>query len=322
MQLTNTNGELTKNYNYDAFGNEHGLDEDDTNPFRYCGEYYDTETGLYYLRARYYDPLVGRFTQEDTHWNTANMIYGDNPQKINEREDALDLKHYSYAPQISAVIQSGNLYVYSTNNPILYADPSGEIILSTLALLMIGGALIGGAIGGTIRYNAATQAGLTGWDKAHYTINGALFGGIVGALGGYALTPLVISGPGLAGTSFLSAGEIANASHAGSIALKELTRQNFRANMQIYTGFSGVGYEAHHVFPVKFIENFKAIGINIHNPLFGAWVNPTAHHSWSYAYNEAWFNFFFNSTSAPTFEGAIQLAIELAKQYGYSLLFG
>ena len=86
-----------------------------------------TETGTYYLRARYYDPRIGRFTQQDAHWNTSNMIYGDNPQKINEREDKLGLKTYSYAPQISAVVQSGNLYVYAVSNPVMYADEDGEI---------------------------------------------------------------------------------------------------------------------------------------------------------------------------------------------------
>ena len=35
------------------------------NPFRYSGEYFDEETGFYYLRARYYDPSVGRFLTED-----------------------------------------------------------------------------------------------------------------------------------------------------------------------------------------------------------------------------------------------------------------
>ena len=85
----------------------------------------DAETGTYYLRARYYDPTTGRFTQEDTHWDTANMIYGDNPQKINEREDKLGLKTYSYAPQITAVMQSGNLYVYCGNSPLYYTDPTG-----------------------------------------------------------------------------------------------------------------------------------------------------------------------------------------------------
>ena len=99
----------------------------DTNHFRYCGEYLDAETGRYYLRARYYDPLIGRFTQRDTHWNTANMIYGDNPQKINEREDKLGLKTYSYVPQITAIMQSGNLYVYGINNPIQYYDKNGKL---------------------------------------------------------------------------------------------------------------------------------------------------------------------------------------------------
>ena len=55
------------------------------------------------------------------------MIYGDNPQKINEREDKLGLKTYSYAPQISAVVQIGNLYVYAVGNPVMYADEDGEM---------------------------------------------------------------------------------------------------------------------------------------------------------------------------------------------------
>ena len=35
------------------------------NPFRYCGYYYDTETDLYYLNSRYYDPSIGRFINAD-----------------------------------------------------------------------------------------------------------------------------------------------------------------------------------------------------------------------------------------------------------------
>ena len=116
-----------KTYTYDAFGNETAPDADDTNPFRYCGEYYDRETGTYYLRARYYAPTIGRFTQQDTHWTNANRIYGDNPQKTNEREDRLGIQTYAYVPQISAVMQSGNLYVYCMNDPVMYVDESGEV---------------------------------------------------------------------------------------------------------------------------------------------------------------------------------------------------
>ena len=122
---TSVNGGY-KTYAYDAFGNETAPDADDTNPFRYCGEYYDRETGTYYLRARYYAPTIGRFTQQDTHWTNANRIYGDNPQKTNEREDRLGIQTYAYVPQISAVMQSGNLYVYCMNDPVMYSDRNGQ----------------------------------------------------------------------------------------------------------------------------------------------------------------------------------------------------
>ena len=109
---------LYREYCYDAYGNAvEEYDFIDTtppseNPFRYRGEYYDTETGLYYLRNRYYDPQTGRFITEDTHWNTYNMIYGDNSSSV---------------PDISAIRQSGNLYSYCSQNPILYRDPSGRL---------------------------------------------------------------------------------------------------------------------------------------------------------------------------------------------------
>ncbi|MBQ8526257.1 MAG: hypothetical protein IJ460_06050 [Clostridia bacterium] len=35
------------------------------NPIKYAGEYYDDELGMYYLRARYYDPQIGRFISRD-----------------------------------------------------------------------------------------------------------------------------------------------------------------------------------------------------------------------------------------------------------------
>ena len=43
----------------------------DGNAFRYAGQYYDTESGTYYLRTRYYNPATGRFTQQDA-WKNAN----------------------------------------------------------------------------------------------------------------------------------------------------------------------------------------------------------------------------------------------------------
>ncbi len=78
-------------YEYDAFGNTTVIRETVKNRFRYDGEQYDAVMGQYYLRARYYNPVIGRFTQEDTY-------YGDGL----------------------------NLYAYCGNNPVGYEDPSGH----------------------------------------------------------------------------------------------------------------------------------------------------------------------------------------------------
>ena len=73
-ELVNVFGESLERYDYNAYGAE---DEDYNpfrrmfgkksvyNPFRYTGEYTDSETGFIYLRNRYYDPSIGRFTTED-----------------------------------------------------------------------------------------------------------------------------------------------------------------------------------------------------------------------------------------------------------------
>ena len=59
---------ILNQYEYDAFGNTISCKEQVENRFRYMGEQYDPLTGQYYLRARYYNPVIARFTQEDTYY--------------------------------------------------------------------------------------------------------------------------------------------------------------------------------------------------------------------------------------------------------------
>jgi RHS repeat-associated protein len=64
-QLTSAAGTVTDSYEYDAFGNSFTVSGTTPNEMLYRGEQYDPDLGLYYLRARYYNPLTGRFMSRD-----------------------------------------------------------------------------------------------------------------------------------------------------------------------------------------------------------------------------------------------------------------
>jgi RHS repeat-associated protein len=63
--LTNSSGALAQTYTFDSFGNQTASSGSLTNSFRYTGREFDSETGLYFYRARYYDAAAGRFLSED-----------------------------------------------------------------------------------------------------------------------------------------------------------------------------------------------------------------------------------------------------------------
>ena len=125
----NDDGILQCTYEYDAWGNHVIYDADGKvvdgtgdnigliNPIRYRGYYFDEETGLYYLKTRYYDPQVGRFMTID------GIEYLD-PESINGL----------------------NLYAYCNNNPVMNVDPDGNKwwhwLLGGLAIIAMTAAVV------------------------------------------------------------------------------------------------------------------------------------------------------------------------------------
>jgi len=197
-QLWGQNGTCKASYEYDAFGSERDPDKEDENPFRYCGEYLDLETNTYYLRTRNYDSATSRMLSPDPHWTSRNMIYGDNSIKINEHTNALGLKVYTYVPDINAIMQSSNLYVYCGNNPTMYVDSNGEIFMLVTGAI---GAVAGGIGGGIYSY---AKYGEVRWKNV---AAGAGIGGAIGLTGGaaagaiFAGSATASTGAGIAGGS-------------------------------------------------------------------------------------------------------------------------
>jgi RHS repeat-associated protein len=111
VALTKSNGSAVNTYfGYNTFGGMPAPTETVANPFRFTGREWDSETGLYYYRARYYDPLWGRFLSEDP---------------LRSRSGP-------------------NFYNYVHNRPTILRDPTGRFAWGT-----IGGSITGiaGALG-------------------------------------------------------------------------------------------------------------------------------------------------------------------------------
>jgi RHS repeat-associated protein len=94
--LTNSSGSLTDSYAYGAFGDLKNSSGTTANNYRYTGQQFDNLTGLYSLRARYYNPSEGRFNSRDTY-----PVDFNNPIELNR-------------------------YGYTAGNPVNGSDPSGN----------------------------------------------------------------------------------------------------------------------------------------------------------------------------------------------------
>ena len=102
LRLTTADGTVVARYNYDPYGKVRSATGSmaTANPLRYRGYYYDSETGLYYLQSRYYDPVTGRFINADNYSSTGQGVLGN------------------------------NMFAYCRNNPVSRKDASGTADVS------------------------------------------------------------------------------------------------------------------------------------------------------------------------------------------------
>lgn len=101
VAISDDSGNVVAEYTYDPWGKVLSVTGTNSalgnlNPFRYRGYYYDTDTNLYYLQSRYYDPETGRFLNADEYHSAKQSTKRD------------------------------NVYAYCMNNPIMYSDKDGR----------------------------------------------------------------------------------------------------------------------------------------------------------------------------------------------------
>lgn len=149
--IYNGAGELKAHYEYDAWGNVISITDNNgnaitnpnhvgnLNPFRYRGYYQDTETGLYYLMSRYYDPITHRFINADGYFQSGTSIL------------------------------EANTFAYCGNNPTSFSDSTGTFFLESVVfgfgaglICNVAGQLLSGVGFSNIDWGSAVISGLTG----------------------------------------------------------------------------------------------------------------------------------------------------------------
>jgi RHS repeat-associated protein len=173
-QLADASGNIVQSYTYAPFGELLAAQGTRSSALQYSGEQKDVDTGLVYLRARWYDSATGRFTTRDPF------------------------------PGFAALPQTLHPYVYVNNNPVNLTDPSGEIPIETLLDIVVFAVDIGIYVWDAINpaLDDCTRKFLLGIDLAALGADGLALvipylpggGGLAGRLAGRGLLVFAQSG--------------------------------------------------------------------------------------------------------------------------------
>ena len=148
VAIVDKDAQTVAKYSYDAWGvctiaqdvSDCGIAN--VNPFRYRGYYYDSETSLYYVASRYYNPELGRFLNSDD-----PMFLG-----------------------VSGTPLSYNLFTYCENNPVNYVDLTGYVVTPANVVGAVIGLVLGAVGGYFLSRLLADIFGLKGWKRTVFIV--------------------------------------------------------------------------------------------------------------------------------------------------------
>ena len=171
VRIIDLSGTEVASYVYDAWGNIKDTKGEPTireiNPIRYRGYVYDTETSLYYLQSRYYDPFTGRFLNADIYCDT-----GTNTPL------------------------STNMFAYCENNPIIRVDKTGKFGTPLQWAMAAIGGIAGWFLGDYVAKKLGYKSGWKYWAiRAGVTIGGAVIGWFAGTAMLKIITKFLLSHP-------------------------------------------------------------------------------------------------------------------------------
>ena len=112
--MTDSSGSEVNRYDYDPYGNMLNQQEQSglNNPWKFAGGYLDSTTGLYHFGARYYDPSLGRWTQQDPVGGSLGNL------------------------------ASANRYVYANDDSVNEVDPSGKLSVTPIIVFIPVGVIV------------------------------------------------------------------------------------------------------------------------------------------------------------------------------------
>jgi RHS repeat-associated protein len=312
-QIVNENGVVQQNYIYSAFGqllkttDAVGNDITETPllslPFGFTGRELDKESGLYYYRARYYDPEIGRFIQKDT-----------DPGVITVPKTVV------------------NKYSYVANNPINLSDPQGlgfikdffsgrmfaeNPLLHSLTVAVVAGAIIyfsGGTLAGAAAAIGATAAGSATAAAALAAFQGGNFWDNFNHnfAGFFTVSALFLAGSAVLGGGVVEAG--ANSAFQGYVQTNNAGLFGYSGGVTIGSGsalyqtapgastqYAGVTYAAHELgHTIQFIM-LAPLTANSSDPVTSTWLIYLGLGYLGSPYGPAWGNFWEYSANSVGF---------------------